>query len=176
MFYALAVQQMNVRAFYCKLDGIASPLYNIVAGALGLVACLVLPFIYYWDEYWSVDTHDTLALTFFFTQTGYLFLIASCMNNNITKFPVGDRTTIQNLQKISYATIAALATFMYFNIYAPTDIMSQAITEWVCVAFMLFWVLAASFESDYYDSVHRYGKVVSPEPAELPVNQRASSL
>lgn len=85
---------MNVRAFYAKLNGIASPTYNVVAGVLGLLACIVLPFIYYWDEYWFVDTHDALALTFFFTQTTYLFLIATCMNNNLTKFPVADRTTI----------------------------------------------------------------------------------
>ena len=66
MFYALSVQQANVRAYYLMLSPYVSATYNYLLFGIGILACLILPLIYYWDEYWFLTTHDALALIFFF--------------------------------------------------------------------------------------------------------------
>eukprot|EP00997_Jenningsia_sp_PLL12_P005830 NODE_2363_length_937_cov_44.546171_g1943_i0.p1 GENE.NODE_2363_length_937_cov_44.546171_g1943_i0~~NODE_2363_length_937_cov_44.546171_g1943_i0.p1 ORF type:complete len:303 (+),score=70.43 NODE_2363_length_937_cov_44.546171_g1943_i0:32-910(+) len=160
MLYALGVQQTNVRAHYAFLAPHVSPLYNAAVLITGFAAVLILPLIYYWDEYWSLETHDTLALSFFALQTVFIWLSSSAFSRNAAKFPAGDQAAIQRLSTISYLLVIALGVFVFVNVSYPEDVFHQAIIEWITVALMMFWVVYVSFESPYYDSVHVYGKVV----------------
>jgi len=157
----MAVQQQNVRAYYCALHGLVSETYNNCMLAVGILACLILPLIYYWDEYWFLETHDALALSFFFLQTIYVFMASSAFSNNAAKFPDADQNAIWRLSLASYVLVLALGTFVYVNVQYPEDVFHQAIIEWVTVGLMMSWAAYASFESPYYESVHIYGNIVS---------------
>lgn len=167
MFYAMTVQQMNVRAFYHLLYPITTPLYRNVTLALGIAACVVLPLIYEWDEYWFLTTHDCLALGFFILQTGFVFLTASALNANLTKFSADHQAAIKRLRLASFFLVAALAVFIYVTANYPEDVFHQAIIEWITVGAMLAWQAYASLESPYYESVKVIGKPVLDVQAQV---------
>ena len=139
MFYAMTVHQMNVRAIYHLLYPITTPLYRNATLALGIAGCVVLPLIYEWDEYWFLVTHDCLALGFFFLNTAFVFLSASALNANITRFSADHQAAISRLRLASFFLVAALAVFVYVTASYPEDVFHQAIIEWVTVAVMLSW-------------------------------------
>jgi len=158
MFYALAVQQMNVRAFYFLLYPVTTPIYRYATLGLGMGSCVVLPLIYMWDEYWNVVTHNALALGFFIMQTAFVFLTASSLNANKAQFSVDQQASIGRLRLASFFLVAALATFVYVTANYPDDIFHQAIIEWITVGVMMGWQAYAALESPYYESVKVIGK------------------
>lgn len=50
-FFCLAVHQVNARAFYKKLNGIADPQTNDFLLILGIISCISLPMIGFFDEH-----------------------------------------------------------------------------------------------------------------------------
>lgn len=50
-FFTLAVHQVNGRAYYKRLHGIASPETNDLLLVLNIISCIALPMIGFFDEH-----------------------------------------------------------------------------------------------------------------------------
>jgi hypothetical protein len=86
-FFMLACFQVDCRAFYKRLNGIATDCENDTLMGLGLVATFSLPLIGYFDEHAYSTIHGIMAVLFFLSVAIYAYIISGIMQKNINSFP-----------------------------------------------------------------------------------------
>ena len=86
IFFALGVQQTNVRAFYRVLYGLSSNSSNDRLYFLGMVSVICLPLIGYFDEHQYPVAHYALAIGFFGGTAFYAFMLSTQLNSHKDKF------------------------------------------------------------------------------------------
>ena len=82
-FFTMACFQVDCRAFYKRLYGIASDCQNDTLLGLGIIASFALPLIGYFDEHTYGTIHGIMAVLFFGSVGIYAFIIGGVMQDNI---------------------------------------------------------------------------------------------
>lgn len=93
-FFSLSVMQVNIRAFYKRLHGIATPKQNDRLIWYGVATCISFPAIGYFDEKSYELLHYFFATTFFIATALYALKLGDQMWKHRDHFPKGDHWTI----------------------------------------------------------------------------------
>jgi len=86
-FFTMTCYQVDCRAFFHRLNGIATTCENDTLLTLGLLTTISLPAIGYFDEHNYSSIHIACAGIFFGSTMIYAFIIGGVMEKNIDKFP-----------------------------------------------------------------------------------------
>jgi hypothetical protein len=86
-YFTFATYQVDVRAFYSRLNGIATEKQNDTLLILGIVTTITLPAIGFFDEHTHGTIHNCLAILFFLSVGVYAFILGGIMEDNKIKFP-----------------------------------------------------------------------------------------
>eukprot|EP00350_Pseudokeronopsis_sp_OXSARD2_P007019 CAMPEP_0170545166 /NCGR_PEP_ID=MMETSP0211-20121228/3654_1 /TAXON_ID=311385 /ORGANISM="Pseudokeronopsis sp., Strain OXSARD2" /LENGTH=132 /DNA_ID=CAMNT_0010848995 /DNA_START=258 /DNA_END=656 /DNA_ORIENTATION=- len=87
MFFSFTVFQADCRAFYHKLQGIATQKQNDWLLGFGLVCTFTLPAIGYFDEHNYSTIHGICAGLYFLDAGFYAYLLSDIMSKNRAAFP-----------------------------------------------------------------------------------------
>jgi hypothetical membrane protein len=159
--YIFACHQVNVRAFYKMLYGIASHKTNDFLLILGYLSCISLPCIGIFDEHDHMPMHIVCTILFFTPLAFYAFFVAKIMYKNKDKFP-NDNGNIHRLLWISYFMLALAIGFGVSVGLKGPFYWTTPILEWITVLMAVNFFTFTSFSNPYYDSIHPYGKLISP--------------
>jgi hypothetical membrane protein len=84
--FVFGSQQVNIRAFYKALYGIASDKTNDILYCLGFLSCISLPLIGVFDEKDYKLEHGLSAIVFFLSCCAYIFWLARVMQKYKAQF------------------------------------------------------------------------------------------
>lgn len=158
-FFTMAVHQVNARAFYKKLDGIASPETNDLLLILALISCVSLPAIGFFDEHLYKTIHGVSAALFFGSTGFYAFIIGGVMAKNKDKFPENGNE-IDRMNQMKWAMLGTLLTFGISVGVWGSNFWLTPLSEWAITLIYVNYFAVLVFTSQYYDSIHPYGKLV----------------
>ena len=150
MFFTMAVFQIDVRAYYSRLDGIATPFCNTSMLYLGMISCITLTLDGYMDEKTYPIIHVINATLFFISMGLYAWLLAAVMNNNLDKFPEEDYPEIATLNKVKWVMLASLLLQLFSFLFA--DYVAH-LAEWAAALLFINFFSILSFTNRYYDTV-----------------------
>ena len=85
-FYS-CTKQAEARAYYHRLNGIASGLAQNLLLGFALLSCIFGPCIGYFDKYYDSPTHGFVTKLFTIGEVAYILLIIGVVNSNREKFP-----------------------------------------------------------------------------------------
>mmetsp|Transcript_224 Transcript_224/g.224 ORF Transcript_224/g.224 Transcript_224/m.224 type:complete len:107 (-) Transcript_224:84-404(-) len=86
MFFSWTVFQADVRAFYHRLNGIATQKQNDYLLGFGYIATFVMPLIGYFDEHTYSIIHVLCATSYFLFASLYAWLLCYVMDKNRSAF------------------------------------------------------------------------------------------
>eukprot|EP00349_Pseudokeronopsis_sp_Brazil_P009134 CAMPEP_0202956112 /NCGR_PEP_ID=MMETSP1396-20130829/664_1 /ASSEMBLY_ACC=CAM_ASM_000872 /TAXON_ID= /ORGANISM="Pseudokeronopsis sp., Strain Brazil" /LENGTH=223 /DNA_ID=CAMNT_0049672995 /DNA_START=163 /DNA_END=834 /DNA_ORIENTATION=+ len=145
--------QVDIRAFYNLLDGIATPKQNNWLLFLGFLATIALPGIGYFDEHNYRPMHILLAATFFASTGFYAWILAGVLSSHKLKFPTDMWVCIALLKKVRVVMMGSLLAFLYFEVTQGSYSFWAPFFEWLSVILFLNFFAFVSFMNKYYQSV-----------------------
>lgn len=160
-FFTFAVFQVDCRAFYNRLYGIASDCENDTLLVLGIIATFTLPAIGFFDEHTWGTIHGLCATLFFGSVGIYAFLISGIMESNMDKFPRGDWPKIKLMKKVSKLMMLVLLTFALSISFKGSNFWLTPLTEWLATILFVNYFAIISWTNTYYDSVHSFDSEVA---------------
>ena len=92
-FYMMGVMQVNIRAFYKKLHGVASETTNDLLLLLGIIACITLPLVGLVDENVAV-LHRLYAGICFIAKSAYCIILSRLLYTNKKKLLKSERSEV----------------------------------------------------------------------------------
>ena len=156
-FFTLGIQQINVRAFYKMLDGVADSSTNFRLFYLGLLPCFALPLIGVFDEHDYKIAHYSCAAIYFAGIGAYSFFLARQFNKYRAVYTPAEQSSINTLAWCSWAIIALPCLLLLSRTLYTSDYWATPFLEWATVFFTLSFFGLASFSNPFYDSIHLYG-------------------
>ena len=153
-FFTFGCYQIDVRAFYNKLYGIASDCENDTMLVLGLITCFSLPAIGYFDEHRYATIHGICAILFFGSVGIYAFIIGSVMQSNLNSFPESSWKEIAWMNKLKWIMMVVLLTFAISVGFMGSNYWLTPLTEWLTMIIYINYFVLLSFINSYYDTVH----------------------
>jgi len=166
LYFTLGCYQIDVRAFYNRLYGIASDCQNDTLLVLGLITTFSLPCIGYFDEHAYPTIHGTMAILFFGSVGIYAWIIGSVMQDNLNSFPESAWKEIAWMNKLKWVMMAVLLTFAISVAFMGSNYWLTPLTEWLTMIIYINYFVLLSFINSYYDSVHRYDVSLTPKPVQ----------
>jgi hypothetical protein len=148
----------NIRVVYAVLytptknanDGSNDTLYYF-----GLVGCITLPLVGYFDEDTYSLCHSILAVTFFICMSTYIFWLNSLMNKYKDQLTPAQAAIVPRLNKVTAAIIAAAVSFVTSYLVYGTAKPYFAYLEWTVTILLLNYFVIVSFDNDFYQSVKK---------------------
>jgi len=165
-FFTMACYQVDVRAFFHRLNGIATTCENDTLLTLGLITTVTLPAIGFFDEHTYGNIHNLCAILFFASVGIYAFIIGGIMQSNLKSFPANQWAEIKLLNILKWVMAVALLTLTYCTTFKGTGFWLTPLSEWVTTILYVNYFALLSFTNLYYDSVH---------PVDIPVPTVTSS-
>jgi len=155
-FFTLACYQVDCRAFYHRLFGIATDCENDTLLVLGMISTFSLPAIGFFDEHTYGNIHNCLAVLFFGSVGIYAFIIGGVMQDNKKKFPVEQWVDIAVMNKVKWIMAISLLTLAISCALHGSNYWLTPLAEWVTTILYVNYFALLSFTNLYYDSVHAY--------------------
>jgi len=165
-YFCLATYQVDVRAFYSRLYGIASDCQNDTLLVLGLISTFSLPAIGFFDEHTWGTIHGIMAVLFFASVGIYAWIIGGIMNDNLLKFPTSQWVEIKIMYKLRYVMMAVLLILALSGSLDAFPDWVFPLSEWVTTILYLNYFAILSFTNQYYDSVHPFDTNLSGKKIE----------
>jgi len=155
-YFCIATYQIDVRAFYSRLYGIASDCQNDTLLVLGLITTFSLPAIGYFDEHNYSNIHNVSAVLFFGSVGIYAFIIGGIMQDNIDKFPQSQWDEIRMMNRLKWIMFGSLLTLALSCALHGPNYWLTPFTEWLTTLLYVNYFAILSFTNTYYDSVHPF--------------------
>jgi hypothetical protein len=158
-FVMISVNQVGYRANFAKLYGIVPNATNDYLLVLGIISCISVPAITYFDEHNYKVAHGIIAAAAFFSGAFYADKISSVMVANKDKFDTLTQNEIAFCRKQAIALNATLWSFVAAMVIYGSGTAQVAFLEWA-LAFQTFNYFAIqSFTNSFYQTVHPYAKL-----------------
>mmetsp|Transcript_20401 Transcript_20401/g.19381 ORF Transcript_20401/g.19381 Transcript_20401/m.19381 type:complete len:236 (+) Transcript_20401:188-895(+) len=170
-FMMYACFQVDIRAFYHLLSGVATERQNNFLLLLGFLATICLPAIGFFDENNYSSIHVALAATFFASTGFYSWILTGVLSDNKRAYPTSMWTCIALMKKIRVVMMGSLLAFLYFVVTTGTENFYTPFFEWASVILFINFFAFISFMNRYYQSV-----IPVTEPAEAQACYNAGSI
>ena len=148
-FWALGVNQVNIRAFYKRLHGKVSRGRNNFIVWVGLVQSIAFPLIGYFDEHEYRILHIIISTTFFVSTIIYADALASELWKHRNEFPKADNRVIRFMWwegKFLWLIGIMFGVSLFFTWYVP-------VWEWILALTFPNYYTFQTFINPFYDSV-----------------------
>jgi len=155
MFFTFGCFQIDCRAFFHRLHGIASDCENDTLLTLGLIATFALPAIGFFDEHNYSSIHGIMAVLFFGSVGIYAFIIGGVMQKNKDKFPESQWREIDLMNKMKWIMLLCLV-LLAISASISSSFWLTPLSEWVTTILYVNYFAILSFTNQYYDSVHPF--------------------
>ncbi len=161
-FFAWTCHQVNIRANYKKMYGIATDCTNDTCMYLGIASVVSLPLIGFFDEHNFGICHGILAVTFFGCTGIYATMMARSMSKNKDKLPLADQNVVKTINVVSKLMMTCLATLAVSIALFGSNYWLTPAAEWATGILFLNFFSFLVYANPYYDSIHPYGQLVAP--------------
>mmetsp|Transcript_20539 Transcript_20539/g.19524 ORF Transcript_20539/g.19524 Transcript_20539/m.19524 type:complete len:205 (-) Transcript_20539:49-663(-) len=150
MIFSWGVFQVDCRAFYHKLQGIATQKQNDLLLLFGFFAAITMPLIGYFDENAYPDLHVKIATSYFAFGGLYALLLSRIMDKNRSAFPEEKHAKIDKMVTINRIYWITLIMQAFGNVF-PSWIRHLA--EWTSALLLINYFALISDFDNYYDTV-----------------------
>ena len=99
------VKQAYVRAYFERLQGIASESTNKNLVIYGLISCVFGPMIGYYDVYYNMQVHCAIVALFVIGEVMYVLTISRLLNKKKSYFSLTAQTKIGHVNLITNSII-----------------------------------------------------------------------
>jgi hypothetical protein len=162
-FYAFTVMQANVRCYYKMFYGIAHPFKLDLIMFLGVVSCVSLVMIAFFDMYVWGFIHNPTAVVFFVSASFNTGFIAYEMKFHKDKFPAEEHAMIDKCYMWCIATIVTAVTMGISLGMWGVHYWAGPTFEWLSVIMLLNFYNMACMVNPYYSSITDPSKLATPE-------------
>lgn len=159
-FFALAVQQVNVRANFKRLYGVIDVSTNDYLFILGLIGVVSLPMAGYFDENEYKTLHVTLGSGFLGSSALYAIMLSSALSKHMDKLTPDAQRAAVRLGHLSTMLSVGGASFLTSYAIFGVDYWTTPALEWGLMFTVLNYFGLMTFTNCYYASVHPYGKLL----------------
>jgi len=156
MYFTFACYQVDVRAFYNKINGLVSSCTQDTLLVCGILTTFSLPAIGYFDEHNYGSIHGVMAVTFFLSVAVYAYMLADILEKNKQHFPQLEWEDIDRMHRLKWIMVLSLGAFLYSCTIKGWGYWLTPFAEWTTTLIYVNYLALLSFINDYYDSVHPY--------------------
>ena len=115
------------------------------------------------DEHdWKL-IHGTCAIIYFISCGLYICSLAHYLDEHKASFPESDHTNISRLKTIALVLTIFTVSMLVSIVLTGANSITTPLFEWLTVLTQINFFCFMSFSNPFYDSVHPFGTLVSPQ-------------